>query len=152
MAPLTASLFPEPGGSKADRDRLFELLVARLGLDNVLRAAPQADYRPDRANAWQPVQERLRPADQRLPPHSLPRPVWLLPKPVALIVRDNRPFYMSPLRLVSGAERIEAGWWDSAQTRDYFIAEGRDHAHYWIFRERLREHDESRWYLHGLFG
>lgn len=152
MAPPTASLFPEPGGTQEDRERLFELLAARLGADNVLRSAPQADYRPDQANGWQPVQEKWRAQDQRMPPHSLPRPVWLLPKPVALLMRDHRPFYTSPLRLVSGAERIEVGWWDGLQVRDYFIAEGGDHAHYWIFRERSGEGGELRWYLHGLFG
>jgi protein ImuB len=147
MLPPTDSLFPEPGGSKEDRERLFELLVARLGPDNVLKASPQADYRPELANAWVPVHDKLRPADlsARLPPQSLPRPAWLLPKP----------FYMSPLRMVSNAERIEAGWWSEGQTRDYFIAEGGDHAHYWVFRERLGTKDgeaEPRWYLHGLFG
>ncbi|SFV16349.1 protein ImuB [Pseudoduganella namucuonensis] len=154
MTPPSDSLFPEPGGSKEDRERLFELLVARLGADNVLQAAPQADYRPDLANAWVPVHEKVRPAEQRarMPPRSLPRPVWLLPKPVALLMRDHRPFYTSPLRMVSNAERIEAGWWSEAQTRDYFIAEGADHAHYWVFRERLGAEDAPRWYLHGLFG
>jgi len=52
-------------------------------------------------------------------------------------------------------ERIEAGWWDGQLvTRDYFVAEGKDHTCYWIFQERMgsREGDESRWYLHGLFG
>jgi protein ImuB len=157
MLPPTDSLFPEPGGSKEDRERLFELLVARLGPDNVLKASPQADYRPELANAWVPVHDKLRPADvdARMPPQSLPRPAWLLPKPIALLMRDHRPFYMSPLRMVSNAERIEAGWWSEGQTRDYFIAEGGDHAHYWVFRERLGTKEgeaEPRWYLHGLFG
>jgi protein ImuB len=157
MLPPTDTLFPEPGGSKEDRERLFELLVARLGADNVLKASPQADYRPELANAWVPVRDKLRAAEAagRLPPQSLPRPAWLLPKPIALLMRDHRPFYMSPLRMVSNAERIEAGWWSEGQTRDYFIAEGADHAHYWVFRERLgaREGEaEARWYLHGLFG
>ena len=157
MLPPTDSLFPEPGGSKEDRERLFELLVARLGEDNVLKAAPQADYRPEQANAWVPVHDKIRAADARarLPPQSLPRPAWLLPKPIALLMRDHRPFYMSPLRLVSNAERIEAGWWSEGQTRDYFIAEGTDNAHYWVYRERLGGKEgeaEPRWYLHGLFG
>lgn len=157
MLPPTDSLFPEPGGSKEDRERLFELLVARLGEDNVLKAAPQADYRPEQANAWVPVHDKLRAADARarLPPHGLPRPAWLLPKPIALLMRDHRPFYMSPLRMVSNAERIEAGWWSEGQTRDYFIAEGTDNAHYWVYRERLGGKEgeaEPRWYLHGLFG
>ena len=78
---------------------------------------------------------------------------WLLTKPVALLLRDHRPFYGSPLTLVSAPERIEAGWWGEAQTRDYFIAEGHDHAHYWLYRERPSgaTGDTPRWYLHGLF-
>ena len=76
-------------------------------------------------------------------------------KTVPLIERDHRPFYGSPLHIVSPPERIEAGWWDGQLvTRDYFVAEGKDHTCYWIFQERMgsREGDESRWYLHGLFG
>ncbi|MBA5686361.1 Y-family DNA polymerase [Rugamonas apoptosis] len=159
MMPPSESLFPEPGGSKEDRQRLFELLVARLGPDNVLQAVPLADYRPELANQWVSVQEKIRPADARaqLPPDmpSLPRPAWLLAKPVALLMRDHRPFYGSPLKMMSSGERIEAGWWSQTQTRDYFIAEGQDHAHYWVYRERLASADgqaEPRWYLHGLFG
>ncbi|TWI62127.1 protein ImuB [Pseudoduganella lurida] len=157
MAPLSDSLFPEPGGTNEDRQRLFELLVARLGADNVLQAAPKADYRPEHANSWVPVQEKLRPADvvAQLPPGGMPRPAWLLPKPIPLLVRNHRPFYCSPLRMVSAAERIEAGWWGETQTRDYFIAQGEDNAHYWVYRERLpggSEDMEARWYLHGLFG
>ncbi|MBJ7311058.1 Y-family DNA polymerase [Rugamonas sp. CCM 8940] len=158
MAPPSDSLFPEPGGSKEDRQRLFELLVARLGPDNVLQAAPQADYRPEQANAWVSVQQKIRPADARaqLPPDlpSLPRPGWLMAKPIALLMRDHRPFYGSPLRIMSTGERIEAGWWSQTQTRDYFIAEGSDHAHYWLYRERITGADglsEPRWFLQGLF-
>lgn len=159
MAPASDSLFPEPGGSKADQQRLFELLVARLGADNVLQAAPQADYRPEHANAWVPVQQAIRPADARarLPPDlsGLPRPAWLMAKPIALILREHRPFYGTPLKLVSAGERIEAGWWSQAQTRDYFIAEGQDFVRYWLYRERGSDGQgliEPRWYLHGLFG
>ena len=36
------------------------LLVARLGPDNVLQALPQADYRPEIANTWVPVQQKVR--------------------------------------------------------------------------------------------
>jgi protein ImuB len=158
MAPPSDSLFPEPGGSKEDWQRLLELLSARLGPDNVLQAAPRADYRPEQANAWVSVQEKIRPADARaqLPPDmpSLPRPTWLLAKPIALLMRDHRPYYGSPLRIMSTGERIEAGWWGQMQTRDYFIAEGQDRAHYWLYRERNANDGElsPRWYLHGLFG
>ena len=161
MAPVSESLFPEPGGTEEDRMRMLELLVARLGADNVLQPLPRADYRPEQANAWVPV--------QAIPPHktrdkafeaglpldlmSLPRPTWLLAKPIALLMRDHRPFYGSPLRMASNPERIEAGWWNGPQTRDYFIAEGQDHTLYWVYRERIGADDtEPRWFLHGLFG
>ena len=159
MEPLSDSLFPEPGGSEEDQQRMFELLVARLGPDNVLQAAPQADYRPEMANQWVPVQKKIRNAamQAQMPPDvlSLPRPIWLLAKPIALLMRDHRPFYGSPLKMASNPERIEAGWWDQSQTRDYFIAEGQDHAHYWVYRERIvsgAPGAEPRWFLHGLFG
>ncbi|WP_043481269.1 Y-family DNA polymerase [Janthinobacterium sp. HH01] len=158
MAPPSDSLFPEPGGSKEDWQRLLEVLTARLGPENVLQAAPRADYRPEQANAWVSVQEKIRPADARaqLPPDmpSLPRPAWLLAKPIPLLMRDHRPFYGSPLKIMSTGERIEAGWWGSMQTRDYFMAEGEDCAHYWLYRERTGHEGEqsARWYLHGLFG
>ncbi|TFW36177.1 Y-family DNA polymerase [Massilia horti] len=159
MAPPNETLFPEPGGTEEDRTRMLELLAARLGEDNVLQAAPQADYRPELANVWVPVQQKIRDAarDAQLPPdlHSLPRPAWLLAKPIALLMRNHRPFYGSPLKMASNPERIEAGWWSETQTRDYFIAEGEDHALYWVYRERIvgsGEGAEPRWFLHGLFG
>ena len=162
MAPPTESLFPEPGGTEEDRMRMLELLVARLGPENVLQALPQADYRPEVANEWVPVQHAGASrggasGGARLPPDvaSLPRPSWLLAKPIALLMRNHRPFYGSPLKVASTPERIEAGWWSDTQTRDYFIAEGQDHTLYWIYRERIvgaGEDAEPRWYLHGLFG
>lgn len=159
MEPPSESLFPEPGGTEEDQQRLFELLAARLGPENVLQAAPQADYRPELANQWVPVQKKQRAAAtrQQMPADaaSLPRPAWLLPKPIALLMRNHRPFYGSPLKMVSTPERIEAGWWNGPHTRDYFIAEGEDHAHYWVYRERIvgsAEDAEPRWFLHGLFG
>ena len=159
MEPPSESLFPEPGGSEEDQWRLLELLVARLGPDKVLQAAPQADYRPELANQWVPVNKNIRAAalQARMPPDvaSLPRPSWLLAKPIALLMRDNRPFYGSPLKMMSAPERIESGWWSELQARDYFIAEGEDHAHYWVYRERMvggAEGAAPRWFVHGLFG
>jgi protein ImuB len=157
MAPPNESLFPEPGGTEDDRMRMLELLAARLGADNVLQPLVKADYRPEQANAWVPVQQKVREAARaaRMPPDvmALPRPTWLLAKPIALLMRNHRPFYGSPLRMASNPERIEAGWWNGPQTRDYFIAEGQDHTLYWVYRERIgADDDEPRWFLHGLFG
>ncbi|WP_193727705.1 Y-family DNA polymerase [Paraburkholderia franconis] len=152
-APATDQLFPEPGGSPADHARLIELLIARLGDENVLRPAPTADYRPEIANRWVPVNH----AEKKMQlPKSLPRPTWMLETPVRLPMRQHRPFYGSPLKMVSPGERIEAGWFDGAfVTRDYFVMQGEDRSCYWVYRERISSRDaeeEPRWFLHGLFG
>ena len=153
--PATDNLFPEPGGTPEDHARLLELLIARLGAENVLRPAPTADYRPEIANRWVPV------ADQEKKialPQGLPRPTWLLETPVRLLMRQNQPFYGSPLRKVSRAERIEAGWFDNGfVTRDYYVMQAEDLSCYWIYLERvssraMADEREQRWFLHGLFG
>ena len=149
MMPPTESLFPEPGGTPADYHRLLELLTARLGPDSVLAPAAEADHRPEISNQWRPAAsiERIAPVVEVGPTR---RPFWLLEKPVALLMRDHRPFYGSPLKLINGPERIECGWWDDAFTvRDYFIAQGAESACYWVYRQRVG--DEMRWFLHGLF-
>ncbi|CAM2192087.1 protein ImuB [Paraburkholderia kururiensis] len=152
-APPTDSLFPEPGGSPEDHARLVELLVARLGDDNVLRPAPTADHRPEVANRWVSVSQR---APKVQLPQGLPRPTWMLETPVRLLMRQHKPFYGSPLKLVSPGERIEAGWFDGQLvTRDYFVAQGDDQSCYWVYRERVSSRqvdEEPRWFLHGLFG
>lgn len=149
--PPSDSLFPDPGGSSEDHNRLIELLVARLGAENVLRPAPTSDHRPEHANRWVPVQDEAKPT---IPPVGLPRPTWLLDEPVRLMVKNHRPFYGSPLKLVSTGERIEAGWHDrELVTRDYYVAEAADKSCYWIYRERPSvTSEEVRWFLHGLFG
>lgn len=159
MEPPTESLFPEPGGTEEDQMRMIELLVARLGEDKVRQVKPVADYRPEVANTWVSIQEKVREAviADQLPPNlsSILRPTWLLVNPIPLLVRNHRPFYGSPLRMVSGPERVEAAWWGGTAARDYWVAEGEEHALYWIYRERVSsigEDPEPRWFLHGLFG
>ncbi len=135
------------------KERLGRIeLVASVIAENVLRAAPVADHRPEIIANWVPVTSDVKgcalPGDQ-------PRPSWLLEAPVQLMTRAHRPFYGSPLRTVSPGERVEAGWWGGELvTRDYFVAEADDHSCYWIYRERVgsRGEDDPRWFLHGLFG
>ena len=172
MQPPTESLFAEPGGTPADHNRLLELLTARLGTENVLVPAPIDDHRPEVGNAWGPAvrvpaMAAKKGAVKRNPANNASaaqpsasadaagegaeRPFWILEKPIPLLLRDHRPFYASPLRMVSGPERIEAGWWDGQlASRDYFVAQGADCACYWVYRERIDEN--ARWFLHGLFG
>jgi len=150
--PLTDTLFPEPGGSAEDHNQLLELLAARLGAENVLRAAPSSDHRPEHANRWVPVADTRK---SQAPPPDLPRPAWLLVTPIQLMMKHHRPFYGSPLKLVSPGERIEAGWFDGdLASRDYFVAQATDQSCYWIYRERSASNaaDDASWFLHGLFG
>lgn len=147
MLPPNASLFPEPGGSPQDYHRLLELLTARLGVDNVLSPAAAQDYRPEFCNAWTPVTEKRARLDGDEVMSG--RPFWLLPKPIPLLMRNERPFYSSPLKIIQGPERLEAGWWDDqTAARDYYVAQGTDATCYWIYLERVRD---ARWYLHGLY-
>lgn len=149
MAPPTHDLFPEPGGAPEDFDRLLELLSARLGAENVLMPSQEPDHRPEVCNTWVPASAKVREGAQR-DPELLERPSLVLPKPIRLLVRNERPFYGSPLRIIAGPERIEAGWWnDQTVARDYYVAQGEDASCFWIYLERTAD---AQWYLHGLYG
>jgi len=147
-APASAALFPEPGGTPADYRRLLELLTARLGDEAVLTPAPLADHRPETRNRWRPAGTGTIAASAPAP--AAERPFWLLERPLALAMSGHRPCYGTPLTLLRGPERIEAGWWDQALAlRDYFIAEDAAAVRYWIYRER--QAGRAQWFLHGLF-
>ncbi len=145
--PTNESLFPEPGGSLEDYHRLLELLTARLGNENVLTPNNVEDYLPEVYNAWASVTTKPTKANTKSVANN--RPFFLLPKPITLLVRNERPFYGSPLKIIRGPERIEAGWWsEQSGSRDYFIAQGNDGSCYWIYLERA---NDARWFLHGLY-
>ncbi|AHG64873.1 hypothetical protein MIM_c28040 [Advenella mimigardefordensis DPN7] len=145
-APVADDLFPEPGGTPQDRERVLEIILARLGHDRVWAPQPVADHRPEVANRWGPANTAFVAAPVV---EGVTRPCWLLEKPLLLSVRKHRPWYGSPLHIVQGPERIEDGWWEGAALRDYFVAEDTSGVRYWLFRER---YTQWRWFLHGIFG
>ena len=73
-------------------------------------------------------------APRKAPDAAPSCPVWLLHPPEPLIERHARPVLDGQaLQLLSGPERIEAGWWDAALAeRDYFIAQTPEGALVWI--------------------
>ena len=170
------TLFPARQQATETLARLIEKLTARLGPEAMMRIERVADHRPERA--WREVHDEaawldespasktssasarnLRRAKSRgsHPTTSTctvgPRPSWLLSEPRMLDVRAHRPMFDSPLDLLAGPERIEAGWWDDAPvTRDYFIAENAAGRLLWVYRERLPATGKALWYLQGLFG
>jgi len=165
-APASDSLFPMPGTDSDSMTRLVERLAARLGHACVRQMAPRADHRPEvalndipwrmtaRARAGGAARSRKMRAAAGLghPAMSVGstalRPVWLLEMPQALAVRNGRPVLQGALQRVSGPERIEIGWWDSAgAARDYFVARDARGSLCWIYREC----SGGRWYLQGWF-
>ena len=89
-----------------------------------------------------------RPARQAAASGCPQRPLWLLHAPVSVTAADRE---WGRLRLESGPERIEAGWWEGLDTsRDYYVARGSRDRRVWVFRDRRS--DRGDWYLHGIFG
>ena len=156
-APNT-ELFPTLASDTENIGRLVERLQSRLGPAAVCQLATSADHRPERSHVSPALLQRR--AALRRPALSITvgagtmgRPAWLLTQPLALLTRQHKPFYQSPLTLLAGPERIESGWWDDALAlRDYFIAENDRHVLLWIFRLRPDVQErEADWFLHGFF-
>ena len=135
---------------------LLDRLRARLGEDAVLRVAPHAEHRPERALRDAAIgQAKARPIrnPRAKPPAAscwpdAPRPVWLLtePQPLAHLLETQ------PWVLRDGPERIESGWWDGADVRrDYFVASTPAGETVWIYRDHKYGIDDGEWFLHGLF-
>ena len=160
----SATLFADPINSSANYQRLLDLLSARLGATHVLEAAHFADHRPELANRWVPLREAQStaiasrtmasatpPSFNQYDPTKSEQPFWLFNRALPLKVHEHRPIYITALQLLRGPERIESGWWDGARiARDYFVAQDQHAVRYWIYRER--DHEQPRWFLHGVFG
>ena len=127
---------------------VLDRLRARLGHDAVGWIDYVADHRPDRAS--RPIDRPTRASEKTTVDQDAapPRPMWLFNAPEPL-----SPQHIARLSWVSGPERIESGWWDSGQRRDYYRVLEPGGRQLWIFRD-LGEarHGRAVYYLHGLFG
>lgn len=203
LAGTSGSLLPDEQPQGDSLAQLLERLSARLGASKVLQLQALADHRPEQMQAWVQAghtmnsiatsayskrargQKHLKLANdtQPLPTHwaSALQPTWLLTPPRQLSVRRGQPVAPGPLTLLAGPQRLEAGWWGSAQAaatplaqaadaaadvvphapapspvvlRDYFLARTEAAVLLWIYRERLggvRQAPSEAWYLHGIF-
>jgi protein ImuB len=143
----------------AHQYQLVERLRARLGEDAVRGLCLVPEHRPERTYRWCEAGEvgaRNFRSARRLSTSKAgarlgfgARPLWLLVDPLPLKVMHGHPWLQGKLRLQSGPERIESGWWDGQDiTRDYFVAHNPTGSRFWIFRERGSGY---RWFLHGIF-
>src|SRR6266511_2842702 len=144
-APLNAKegdFFPVAGRDGEAGAQLFERLRARLGEDAVRTLELRADHRPERAWGQTPMIVRAVSALNHRGQFPI-RPLWLFSSP--------RPLGADPaaakVRLVSGPERIETGWWDGDDVgRDYFVGRNARGEELWLYRDRGGE-----WFAHGVF-
>ena len=133
---------------------LVDAIAARLG-DVALQCLALADdHRPERA--WTPRRPGARrgagaKASMQAPGVGESRPLWLFDPP--------RPVRARRFRFLGGPERIEAGWWDAAVARDYYVALDADGTQCWLFQARgvpTADHPsdyppDKGWFLHGYF-
>ncbi len=163
------------GAAPLDRDPELGLLIDRLGnrlgLRNILRAAPRESHLPERAVR---VVAPLSPPQGGGWDEGLARPVRLLPAPepveVVAEVPDGPPArfrwrgHDHRIARADGPERLAPEWWRAGgergaggRTRDYYRLEDETGARFWLYRDGLYEPaagepDEApRWYLHGVF-
>jgi protein ImuB len=131
LAGVNRDLF-RPAG-EADGEWLIERLRIRLGREAVHGLATVAEHRPERA--WRPSYQGAGEGEA-----NRHRPLWLLPRPLRCTAER--------LKLESGPERIESGWWDGDDiARDYYVAVDSHGARLWVYCDRA----SGEWYVHGVF-
>jgi len=139
FVPAARDLFDTRPQQSLPWPQLRERLRARLGDEAVHRVAAVGDPRPERA--WRRAGSGEDQACRDTAPVRPPRPAWLLPRPVPLRGHD--------LRIVSGPERLESGWWDGADARrDYYVLETAQGQRAWAFAP---VGEQGAWMLHGWF-
>jgi protein ImuB len=156
LAAPNSELFSTVTSRTESLGRLVERLSSRLGDAAISRLQAFADHRPECCSLMRPVSANAARRSTRndVSAEEFPaRPNWLLETPITLLMHQDQPFYKSPLRLLTGPERIESGWWDDGLvTRDYFVACNDANLLLWIYLERpIAGTDKSGWFLHGFF-
>lgn len=132
--PNQQDLFEDRSRDATAWHALRDRLQARLGEAALRQPQCQPDHRPERASRLVAL------GSESGEPAATQRPIWLLAAPQHLA---------RPPRLLSGPERIESGWWETDQRRDYYVAQEGSGRRIWVYREARAPH---RWFLHGIFG
>jgi protein ImuB len=132
FVPAGRDLFDERPADALPFEQLRERLRARLGDRAIYQWGSTIDPRPEHS-------QRIAAQDDA-PLEPRPRPTWLLQRPIPL---------RGALRVISGPERLETGWWDGGDTRrDYYVLETELGQRAWAF---CAPGEQSGWMLHGWF-
>ncbi|HKW80918.1 MAG TPA: DNA polymerase Y family protein [Casimicrobiaceae bacterium] len=139
LAPQEREFFAAANRHGESGAQWIERVRARLGDDAVREFGLHGDHRPERAWCYAGAV----PAGAALPADAPQRPLWLLAEPRRLAADPAS----AQLRLKSGPERIESGWWDGGDIgRDYFVGRDAEGATLWLYRDR-----GGGWFVHGIF-
>jgi len=135
--------------------QLSDKLVSRLGDSAIFRVTKESEHLPELANKRLPIncthiEEALANYQAKQPPKSevlKDQPLWLLEKPTRLMQRNRLPIFEGHLTIIHGPNRISSHWWETLQSRDYFIARQRNGRLLWVFFDRVKQN----WFIHGLY-
>ncbi len=132
---LDQTLPVDKGQDDIHWQNLLEQLQGRLGKHAISGLSVRADHRPEKAWCY----GELGAFSDQAVVHV--RPLWLLPRP------RRFPEHLR-VKIISGPERIENGWWQGQDVRrDYYTAFDKKGRRLWVFRDLT----DKLWYLHGLF-
>lgn len=175
---LNQSLLPADSNNQQALGEVADLIRARLGPNAMTQWASISDPRPEQAQQAIPLEGEPAAAGKSkakvrrstaLPkrrfacapagshtqlPELAQRPLCVLAEPEP--IRGPEPHWNGRglWTLLSGPERIEFGWWTANPCqRDYYRAINRELVQAWLFCEpqRVGEHTQWRWYVHGYF-
>lgn len=136
----TGDLFKRRTQGKESWQSLLDILLARLGKKNVYHIDINEDHRPE--YAWYKSKRLSHKKPSQVADVALKRPVWLLNEPLKCLGQG--------FKLISDAERLEAGWWeDQDLRREYYQGVDASGRRCWLYRDLQAAH--TQWYLHGLF-
>lgn len=144
---------------------LLDTLAGRAGQEIIQRYLPDEHHWPERSIKKTALLHEKPSISWRT---DRPRPAYLLAEPelveVTAPVPDYPPtifIYKGKIHYIAkadGPERIEQEWWlEQGLFRDYYCAEDRDGARFWLFRlgpyreENEEKSDKAQWFIHGFF-
>ena len=149
----SASFLPDVVNRAQSRALVRERIAARIGPQNVQRPVLMEDHRTEWTQHWLPADQQPPRRKAAVPP--FPAPTCQLDEPLPLAVRNQRPHFQGPLKLLLGPHLAESGWWHRVGEdhrhvrRDYFLAMSPHAGFLWVFKERRESKDF--WFLHGSF-